>query len=322
MEITLLQKEGKAEVKGRLVKTEYKCQKCRKYCIHEEPAHYLLVESRGGNFYILFEEGKMHFLDVEIPETPMNLHPVEIQVLHERLSKNYFRILEKMINMNILQKEEFKNLLPSFVFSHLMKLYLVWRRERWYEFFHGDLVIYDIPCSFKRKIIFLDKEDLTFLTIKSRFYIRKDDGYYLLVGRHNQETFYFSFDLANQKTVIYHQRETPYRSFPVRGYEKYRDIIHSPCEIYHQRFKPYLFFNFRLGDVIFVPVEWKDEVSHFQPAPISHKLKIINGKIENDILRPEENQRILIYHPEHGTLVLEPNTYLIREVPYLRRGHD
>jgi len=328
MEITLLERDGKPEVRLKLVKTSYnwKKEKCRgRYCIHEEPAHYLLLLSERNKVYILFEEGKMHFLDVEIPEAPINPHPVELQVLKERIEANYFRILEKMISMNILQKEEFKKLLPSFEFANLMKLYLVWKRERAYELFYGDLVIYDIPCSFQRKITFADKEELSFFTVKSRFYLRKNDSYYLLVGRHNQETFYFTFDLANQKTVIYHQRETPYRSFPVRGYEKYGDIIHSPCEIYHQRFKPYLFFNFRLGDVIFVPETWKDQVSHFQSAPPSSlkKLQLINGRIENDILTPliPEN-KIIIYHPEHGVLLLEPQKYIIKEVPYLRRGHD
>jgi len=323
MEMTLLiNKEGKAEVKGRLVKTEYNCPKCRKYCIHETPAHYLLLSVKEEKLCLLFKEGKLHFLEEEITEERINPHPVELYELKLRIEKYFFQILEKLIEKDILKKEEFKNLLPSFEFANLTKLYLVWKRERVYELFYGDLVIYDIPCSFQRKITFANKEELSFFTVKSRFYISKRDGYYILVGRNQQETFYFSFD--HQKIVIYRENETPYRSFPVRGYEKYKDILHQPCEIYHQRFKPYLFFNFRLGDVVFVPETWKDEVSHFQSAPPSSlkKICLINGRIENDILRPEENQRILIYHPEHGTLILEPQIYLLKEVPYLRRGHD
>ena len=255
----------------------------------------------------------------QVPE----ISPIEQYHLIDHISKNvFFKILKNLD----LKREDFKALLPSPEFFHLLKLYFVWLRERKYSFNDNLLVIEDIPLSFRRIITF--DENLKFHTVKSSFYFTPRGGdYYDLVMRNNREIFHYFYDKTQQKITIYHHTQS--RIF---GYEKYREYFHPRCEIDYNRYRPYLFFHFRLGDILFIPENHTDLINEYNPAPSNslEKIKVLNAKIEVEpvpeaavpVLVPENNTPIIVFHPEHGSIQLEPAKYSIHAVPYLVRGHD
>jgi len=83
-----------------------------------------------------------------------------------------------------------------------------------------------------------------------------------------------------------------------------------------------LFLN-RLGDVVFIP-ENNENSEHFDEINDDqlNKIKMLNAKIEDNRLIPTSDEDIILYHPDHGTLSLKPQRYIIKAVRYYRRGHD
>ncbi|MEX0569418.1 MAG: hypothetical protein Q6363_009750 [Candidatus Njordarchaeota archaeon] len=133
----------------------------------------------------------------------------------------------------------------------------------------------------------------------------------------------------NERRIVYYFREHPM----IYGHERVRDELQSPAILesppfdYNDTYKWHkfmklLFLN-RLGDVVFIPednenIEYFDEINGNQLS----KIKILNAKIEDNMLTPTSDEDIVLYHPDHGTLSLKPRQYVIKAVRYYRRGYD
>jgi hypothetical protein len=125
----------------------------------------------------------------------------------------------------------------------------------------------------------------------------------------------------------------------VFAFEQYRGHVHPRAVLDREYFeeKKELLFKKRLGDILFVPEEGIDlekaEKEREMPSWIG-KVEILKGEVwrvkvnpvrcEYYLANPPEGD-IVLYHPEHGVLVLPRlgvGAYRIEPVRYRTSGHD
>lgn len=131
-----------------------------------------------------------------------------------------------------------------------------------------------------------------------------------------QRVIYIKEEQEQEKVVVYVLY--PYRDV-VEGYEYYAGQLHDRCLINIRDIVMQVLLERRLGDLIFLSYG----VDGLELAEESHleKLQVISGEIDK-VNKVVKGDRVVMYHPEHGTLVLPAGSYYIYQVPYLRRGHD
>ena len=323
MEIPILEEKGNIKIKLKLLQASYFCNlHPNRACSHEEPLYVFQIINGKKQKKTLGLTNTFFIYNEEPKPQNLTLSPFEKKEIKEKIEKNFFHLLRTLIEEEIITKEEFASLYPALPFSSLLKLYVVWRRGGETRVLDGIITFEDKPCSFTREIIFFD-ERLKFTTIKSRYIIHeynlKKHKYYALILRNYSEIFHIYVDPIQEKLVLYRIKEG---EGGVKGYEKYKSIIHSECVIWKELYNPDLLFEYRLGDILFLPENVPPPLQERIREDALKKLKILNAKIQDDTLLPTSHEEIIIYHPEHGLLLLEPQKYILAPVPYFRRGHD
>ncbi|MEN3014427.1 MAG: hypothetical protein ABDH23_07455, partial [Endomicrobiia bacterium] len=180
-------------------------------------------------------------------------------------------------------------------FSDMLPLFLTFARKKevWFKSLH----IEEIPYSF---VSLLTTPFGEWYISKGKINFREyDDILEIQVGLHKL----YLYEKDN-KIVLYHQHQRG-----VDGYEKYGDHIHPRCRIDEEFFKNHfhVLFEKRLGDIVF----YSDERT-LQPATENNlqKLQVVNGIItENKLIINTPGG--IVYHPEHGRLVLNEGTWYI-----------
>ena len=116
-------------------------------------------------------------------------------------------------------------------------------------------------------------------------------------------------------------------SYIVYAYEQFRDRLHPAAAIDPRYFKQNMenLFKSRLGDILFIPSESAPSEAKETVLPEwVGKLRVLQGRVtaNGSHYYVESDSDVVLYHPEHGVLVLTAGTYQIERVQYLRAGHE
>ena len=152
--------------------------------------------------------------------------------------------------------------------------------------------------------------------------------------KEKEEMLLYNYNKEQDKEIFYYVKyDTVY------GAERYKEHIHQPAMFYSGIPLDYTFEEIlvkrRLGDNVFLDennMKYRDKIT-IEPVSkeqLSSKLRFMNCKImeEDDhaVLIPENNREIIVYHPEHGYLVLPTTSakdkYYIFRIRYEQGGHD
>ena len=185
-------------------------------------------------------------------------------------------------------------------------------------------VIYKYPASFQAEFRF---SEISFKIPKiSRAYPSFINDNIIFIEVKNRLLYY---GFVSERKIVYYFKQHPI----IYGHEEVKGELQSPAKLesppfdYNDTYKWHefiklLFLN-RLGDVVFIP-ENNENSEHFDEINDDqlNKIKMLNAKIEDNILIPTSDEDIILYHPDHGTLSLKPQRYIIKAVRYHRRGHD
>jgi len=261
---------------------------------------------------------------IETPEYKLkSLKPIKLTtfkrvILAELLDSEKPQILIELLKQGIIDFqtdlgvwEAIKPLLITWESEKTIDLplgaWLSWKGKSWLADFHFGLI--------------------TIHTIKAKPKVTEIDGiYYIHLGR---KTIAYA-EIFGRKIAYY--KYYPYGELV--GFEEYQGYYHQPCRIrlidldnIHHYMK-LLFFR-RLGDLLFLTNDdlefLEEEYVTISPAEKQHfnKIKCIQGCIEfNKPIRIFSDDKIVLYHKEHGLLELPKGEYIAYQVPYRVRGHE
>ena len=212
---------------------------------------------------------------------------------------------------------------PAFI--HLLPLLKTYKRSRVISV-PGGAEIKEIPNSFTA---YFELDDIVIRIPKRRKYhytSQPDFDNYFKYGN-------FAYLRTQEKVIVYYIDKYSENFSYLVGREKYKDIVHntvrlrinSKCDYDINKILSVL-FNFRLGDVIFLPENHPDKFfvkeNFFRSRKEQFtKLRIYNAHLEESengyLLRPEDDTPVVVFHPEHGTLVLSSEvSYEVLSVTY------
>jgi hypothetical protein len=240
------------------------------------------------------------------------------QVDKYQIAQSDFATIMKLLRANIVRKYRiFKDIDVSEIefypeFADLLPLLKAYKRGRELTF-PQNVFIVELANSFTS--VFKLK-NIEFRIPKRKDYITYEFSNYVEIDLTKNLFIIYKYDQFQDKAIVYFvEKNNTY--FAIKGYEQYQDILHRPVllSISHDKFTYRifdLFFDYRLGDILFVPYEahFSEIIEYFRPARREQfdKISIENAEIMDNILRPINTQRIRIFHPEHGLLELESTT--------------
>jgi len=193
----------------------------------------------------------------------------------------------------------------------------------------------------------VDKDELTFIekqysfktdieikwgkSVKIPFYITKSRNYDVNIDYSTSNSKIITIysgsgnGLINiieqgERLVVYFRRENE----DIRGWELDGEIEQPVCRIPSHSVEIADLINRRLGDVLFIEEERANKVPYRIITNLG-RVEILKGKVEsneNGILISSEDDKIVVYHPEHGVLTLAPGKYVVFSVPYIGRRED
>lgn len=249
----------------------------------------------------------------------------EIIIFTRLFNENKVSIMKTLLDENIIWITDYwsiwsdlKPLFYTYLKSDTIKLenniYIVKEGGSWNSYFKWGKLSIKIPKVSKNKMTI----------IENPYDCCKQYNFKILkIGR--KELFFKN--LFDRKIVYY-----PIGIDRMIGLEEYQGHVHPEAIIIYfnsdNRFKylDYL-FNKRLGDLLFIDANEKDEMEtgyYLRKANENQfkKVKILQGNLNKENMTIEYDDKIVIYHPEHGLLELSKGKYYIYSVPYIRKGHD
>jgi len=307
---------------------------------------------RGMSGCIYFQKGHItmsgwHYLtDIITERTDKNFSELqsitltqsEQIILSKLLNQNKVKILKALTDEKIISLEDDWGL-----WNHIKPLFFVYKRRNVKEFPLGAR-IEEQPDTFKAKFVW---GDIQFFIPKGRYthHYLFDNLNVITIGKRElwqegKQIFYG--EVYGRKIVYYYH----YDHNIIYANEVYNNHIHPPALInpplfeYLHSYIQKLFYR-RLGDILFIKEEEIEEPAYCNekiigailkpyripiiPAQHQHlsKVKIIQGELEETPnLKIKSSSEVVIYHPEHGLILLEGGEYYIFQVPYISRGHD
>jgi hypothetical protein len=237
-----------------------------------------------------------------------------------RIEPTDFTTIMRLLRANLIRKYQiFKDVDINEVefypeFADLLPLLKAYKRSRTLTFPHN-ATITELQNSFTA--IFKLK-NVEFKIPKKRHYMHFEFRNRIEIDLAKNLFIVYRYDEMQDKAVVYFVEKTN-SCFLVAGYEQYQNILHRPVSLSIHRERNFIekvldvFFDYRLGDVLFVPLDragFSEVLEYFMPARQEqfNKMTIENAKLMNDILQPNSTGCIEIFHPEHGLLELEPTT--------------
>jgi len=191
-----------------------------------------------------------------------------------------------------------------------------------------DVFLIEKEYSFKTEIMVQWKEKKLMLP----FYLTKQK-YYTVYNTINTITVIQKnkLDIINQdqRLVVYLSRyDRSGDLVEILGWEVDGEVQQPTCRILPVDMNDLL--ERRLGDILFIEEERAKEVSYRIITSLG-RVEILKGKTEEANTEPNgiliesesEDEKVVVYHPEHGTLTLKPGKYVLFSVPYIgRRRND
>jgi hypothetical protein len=235
------------------------------------------------------------------------IEPTDLTTIMRLLRANIIRKYRIFKDINVEEVEfypEFADLLP------LLKAY---KRSRELTFSHNASIT-ELPNSFTA---IFKLRNIEFKIPKKRHYIEFEFRNRIQINLAKNLFIAYKYDEVQDKAIVYFVEKVN-SCFSITGYEQYQNILHRSVSLSIHREKRFIekvldtFFDYRLGDVLFVPLDtafFSEIIEYFMPARPEQftKVTIENAELMNGILRPT-NGCIEIFHPEHGLLELEPTT--------------
>lgn len=256
------------------------------------------------------------FVEDEIEEKKrLRLNDTEYSALSQCLERDKVKILTGLLDKNIISLntrlglwETAKPLLHTYQNAVITALPLDARITRIGDSFRAEFEYGNIKFN---------------ITKKSRYYTRQWSNGIVNVEINPRKMIYYG-EVFGRKLAYYYVQQLD----RIYAYEQ-RDSSVSSAVIYPvmdsiPKFMWWLFHR-RLGDLIFVEQDDKD--SKYLTQPLYHdqpleKLQVISGTLEKQdhqyILKSDS--KVVLYHPDHGTLELPANVYRIYLVPYRQRA--
>jgi hypothetical protein len=208
------------------------------------------------------------------------------------------------------------------LFDVIKPLALTYESGKTYHLPHGARVVFE-PDSFKAKF---QLKNIEFYVIKAKPKYKVRDNGIVEVSLGRRRVYYF-YDYLQDKAIVYYWK--PNKKDCYYGHEQYKNILHSPAIVLDYYNLEELFFC-RLGDAFFRPWKvpgWDEEIKQGteidkDSISIFRKITIIGGKIVKPpnrayiFLVVPENEEAVLYHPEHGVIILRPGNYMIKRVSY------
>jgi len=242
------------------------------------------------------------------------------QIEKYRIEPSDFTTIAKLLRANLVRKYKiFRDIDIDKVefypeFADLLPLLKAYKRNRQLVFSHNASIT-ELPNSFTA--IFKLK-DIEFRIPKKRYYTEFEFRNRVEIDLAKDLFIVYKYDESQDKSVVYLVNKMN-SCFIITGYEQYQNILHRPVSLSIHREKNFVeklldvFFNYRLGDVLFIPLNtaiYSEVIEYFTSARPEqfNKVTIENAKLSNDILRPTNSGCVEIFHPEHGLLELEPTT--------------
>ncbi len=184
----------------------------------------------------------------------------------------------------------------------------------------GGLKIEDIPLSFKTIVKFNEQEIFTLPKIGMRKIEFFQDEYYHYTRIFFKYGYIIYYKQFLERETVYITKEVNGHPQKIWGWEKFGDALHPRCEISPEESIDDLLMR-RLGDVIFYQCDVEGREDTFFSPDEFEKMKERYSFLKKISIR-EEGGKYLLFHPEHGWLFLPKGGYLVRQVRYIRRGHD
>jgi hypothetical protein len=217
-------------------------------------------------------------------------------------------------------KDDIVNVIPEQDRYFLPLLYTFVRGKRVEK---GELDFIEEEYSFKTNI----EVKWRGKNIMIPFYISKKKNYEVYIDYSTSKiiTVYSGNGLIKiieqgERLVVYFKREDE----DIRGWELDGEIEQPLCRIPSHSVEIDDLINRRLGDVFFI--EEQRDVSYRVLTSLG-RLEVLKGKTEvteqNRILiESDADEKIIVYHPEHGILTLPAGRYVLFSVPYIGRRED
>jgi hypothetical protein len=220
-------------------------------------------------------------------------------------------------------KDDIVNVIPEQDRYFLPLLYTFVRGKRVEK---GELDFIEEEYSFKTNI----EVKWRGKNIMIPFYISKKRDYDVHIDYSNSTsriiTVYSGNGLINiidqgERLVVYLRREDE----DIRGWELDGEIEQPVCRIPSNSVDIDDLINRRLGDVLFIEEERANKVPYRILTNLG-RVEILKGTVEANengiLISSSADEKIIVYHPEHGILTLKPGKYVLFSVPYRRRNDD
>jgi len=256
----------------------------------------------------------------EVEELPMN---------HQVLFWELFNKKKLELYSEFIKRFDLKNYVIDVIPEqdrYLLPLLYTFVRGRRVE--KGELDLIEEEYSFKTNI----EVKWRGKNIMIPFYISKTKNYDVYIDYSTRIITVYSgnlrkiniIDQGGERLVVY-LRHLRQGDEDIRGWELDGELEQPLCRIPSSVEIDDL-INRRLGDVFFIE-EQRARVSYRVLTSLG-RLEVLKGKYEfNDeknriLIESDTDEKIIVYHPEHGILTLPAGRYVLFSVPYIGRRED